>query len=68
MIEERKRKEADTVIVNEAAQEDYRDYYKLNRTTYAEHPGFIERCISSGKYQHQIIAQRGMGGRPIGST
>ena len=68
MLSERRRKEADTIIVNETAQEDYRDFYRLERTPYAEHPGFVEKCIRGNKYQHQIPAQKAMGGRPTGST
>ncbi|KAJ3551203.1 hypothetical protein NM688_g4845 [Phlebia brevispora] len=67
LLEQDRRDEVDTLIVNEEAVEDYKRFYKLHRTIYAEPPGFVSRCIRAGKYHHQPPQQRGMGGRLTGA-
>ena len=56
----------DTLIVNETAADEYRDYYHPNRFTYVEHPGFIAQCIDKGRYRHELPGQKPMGGRQPG--
>ncbi|KAI0648431.1 hypothetical protein C8Q79DRAFT_1008757 [Trametes meyenii] len=61
-------KDADTIVVSEAGHSQLSNKYSFSRSTYVEPKSFVQRCIAEGRYRHDPVQKRPLGGRHGGRT